>query len=306
MTSTPKASRLSLILAFAAIYVIWGSTYLGIRVAVQSIPPFLMSCGRFSIAGILIFALLKARGAAWPSAAQWRDQSIVGVFLLLGGNGLVSWSEQKVPSGITSLILGAAPVIVVFFDWLRPGGRKPTVGVVVGVIVGVIGIALLVGPGALPSNTQPPIGSMLTLLFSSICWWIGSFYSKHARSGTPLLQASSMQMISGSIATLLTGLMLGEGGALHLGTVTPASWWAFAYLVVAGSIIAFPVYVWLLGHSTPAKVSTFAYVNPVIAVFLGWLILSEPLSLRILAAAAVIIGAVAIITVSKVRAPSTA
>jgi drug/metabolite transporter (DMT)-like permease len=304
MSSHPKASRLSLVMAFAAIYVIWGSTYLGIRVAVQSIPPLLMASGRFAIAGILIFTLLKLRGAAWPTPRQWRDQSIIGVLLLLGGNGLVSWAEQKVPSGLTSLVLGAAPVIVVIFDWLRPGGLRPTLGVVTGVGVGVIGIFLLVGPGALPADSRPPLAYILCLFLSSISWWLGSFYSKHAVSGTPLLLASSMQMIVGSVATLVVGLAIGEGGDLHLASISSASWVAFGYLVVAGSLVAFPVYVWLLEHSTPTKVSTFSYVNPVVAVLLGWWLLHEPLTVRTLVAASVIIGAVAIVTVAKTRAPA--
>ena len=305
MTAAKKPTRIALTLAFAAIYVIWGSTYLGIRVAVQTLPPFLMASGRFAVAGMLIFAFLKARGAAWPTALQWRDQAIIGAFLLLGGNGVVSWAELRTPSGITSLIIGGAPVLVVLFDWLRPGGKRPTTGLVSGVVVGLGGIALLVGPGAIPEGERPPLGSMLAVMLSSVSWWIGSFYSKHSKVQTPLLIASSMQMLCGGVSTLLVGLLLGEGRALHLSSVTLPSWFAFAYLIVAGSIIAFPVYVWLLEHSTPAKVSTFAYVNPVIAVFLGWLILGEALNLRIIMAAAVIIGAVAIITVSKSRPPAS-
>lgn len=290
-----------MILAFAAIYVIWGSTYLGIRVAVETLPPFLMAGMRFAIAGVLLFGFLLLRGAAWPTPRQWRDQAIVGVFLLLGGNGIVSWAELRTPSGITSLILGASPLIVVLFDWLRPGGKRPTPGLVAGVGVGIAGIALLVGPGAIPAGYQPPMIDILALLFASISWWIGSFYSKHAKTGTPLMMASAMQMLCGSACMLATGWLLGEGNGFHLAAVTPHSWVAFAYLVVMGSVVAFPVYVWLLEHSTPAKVSTYAYVNPVVAVILGWMILGEPLNLRIILAAAVIVGAVAIITIGKSR-----
>lgn len=301
--STP--ARASLVLAFAAIYIIWGSTYLGIRVAVETMPPFLMAGMRFAIAGALLFVVLKMRGASWPTMAQWRDQAVVGAFLLLGGNGVVSWAEQRTPSGITSLILGASPLIVVVFDWLRPGGKRPTAALVAGVGVGVVGIALLVGPGAIPAGSQPPMIDILALLFASISWWIGSFYSKHARTGTPLMMASSMQMLCGSACMLVTGWALGEGNGFHLSAVTAQSWTAFAYLVVVGSVVAFPVYVWLLEHSTPAKVSTYAYVNPVVAVILGWLFLGEPLNLRIMLAAAVIIGAVAVITIGKTRGSGT-
>jgi drug/metabolite transporter (DMT)-like permease len=294
-----KPSRASLILAFAAIYVIWGSTYLGIRVAVETLPPFLMAGMRFAIAGVVLFGFLRLRGAAMPTAVQWRDHSFTGVLLLLGGNAVVSWAELRTPSGLTSLILGASPLIVVLLDWARPGGKRPTPGLVAGVAVGIAGVALLLGPGAIPAGSRPPVRDLVALLCSSICWWFGSLYSKHSRSGTPLMMASAIQMLSGSAAILLTGWMLGEGSRLHLGAVSPQSWIAFAYLVVVGSIVAFPTYVWLLEHSTPAKVSTYAYVNPVIAMFLGWLVLGEPMNLRILLATVVIIGAVAIITIGK-------
>jgi drug/metabolite transporter (DMT)-like permease len=301
MSAEGKPSRLAFIMAFGAIYVIWGSTYLGIRVAVETLPPFLMAGARFAIAGTLLFTFLKLRGAAWPTALQWRDQAIVGVFLLLGGNAVVSWAELKTPSGITSLILGASPLIVVIFDWMRPGGRRPTLGLIAGVFVGIAGIALLVGPGSIPEGYQPPMVDVIALFLASVSWWIGSFYSKHGKTRTPLMLASSMQMLCGSACMLLTGLVLGEGGGFRASSVTLQSWVAFSYLVVVGSILAFPVYVWLLEHSTPAKVSTYAYVNPVVAVFLGWALIGEPLNLRIIVAAAVIVGAVAIITIGKAR-----
>jgi drug/metabolite transporter (DMT)-like permease len=289
-------------LAFAAIYLIWGSTYLGIRVAVETLPPFLMAGMRFAIAGTLLFGFLMARGAAWPTAAQWREQAVIGVFLLLGGNAVVSWAELRTPSGITALILGASPLIVIVFDWLRPGGSRPNAGLVCGVAVGIAGMALLVGPGAIPADSRPPVADLAALFLASVSWWAGSFYSKHLRSRTPLMLASSMQMLTGSGCMLLTGWALGEGRTFHLQSVSAVSWGAFAYLVVVGSIVAFPVYIWLLEHSTPAKVSTYAYVNPVVAIILGWLILGEPMNMRIVLAAAIIIGAVAIITIGKTRA----
>ncbi len=294
-------SRMALVMAFAAIYLIWGSTYLGIRVAVQTMPPFLMAGMRFAVAGVLIFGFLHLRGAAWPTAMQWKDQIVVGIFLLLGGNAVVSWAEQRTPSGITSLILGASPFVMVLLEWIRPGGKRPTISLVVGVAVGILGIALLLGPDAIPEGYRPPAIDIIALFVASISWWIGSLYSKHVNTGTPLLMAAAMQMVTGSACMLLTGFALGEGSALHFSSISLHSWLAFSYLVVAGSIVAFPVYVWLLEHSTPAKVSTYAYVNPVVAVILGWAILREPLNLRILLASVVIIGAVAIITIGKAR-----
>lgn len=301
MRGHPAPSKTALCLAFAAIYLIWGSTYLGIRVAVETMPPFLMAGMRFALAGTLVFGFLRIRGAAWPTAAQWRDQAVVGIFLLLGGNAIVSWSELKTPSGITSLILGASPLIMVILDWLRPRGSRPTLALALGVGVGIAGIALLLGPEAIPAGYRPPPIYLAALFISSISWWTGSLYSKHVSTGTPLLMASAMQMLCGSACILLIGFILGEGRGFHIETVTTRSWMAFVYLVIVGSVVAFPVYVWLLEHATPAKVSTCAYVNPVVAIFLGWLVLGEPLNVRILLATAVIIGAVAIITIGRTR-----
>ena len=301
MSSHPTPSRTALILAFAAIYVIWGSTYLGIRVAVTTMPPLLMAGMRFLISGIVVFAILKARGAAWPTPLQWRNQAVIGIFLLLGGNAVVSWAELTVQSGITSLIQGASPLIVVLMDWMRPGGRKPTLGMLVGVAVGIAGIALLLGPNAIPAVDRPPALGIAALFLSSIFWWTGSLYSKHIKSDTPLMMASAMQMLCGSVSMLLVGFLLGEGRGFQLASISARSWGAFAYLVVAGGVVAFPVYVWLLEHSTPSRVSTYAYVNPVVAVFLGWLVLGEPMNLRIMLASCVIVGAVAIITIGRTR-----
>jgi drug/metabolite transporter (DMT)-like permease len=302
MTKPVAPSRISIILAFAALYLIWGSTYLGIRVAVETMPPFLMAGMRFAIAGGLLFLVLLLRKASWPSAVQWRDQTVIGLLLLLGGNALVTWAEQHTPSGITTLILGASPILLMALDWLRPGGKRPTRALLAGLIVGILGIALLLGPGGIPPGYRPRPVDLGVLFLASLSWWVGSLYSKHCKSRTPLLMASAMQMVVGSSSMLLTGWLLGEGRRLHFASVSPPSWLAFGYLVVAGSIIAYPVYVWLLEHSTPAKVSTYAYVNPVVAVILGWAILGEPLNFRIFVAASVIIGAVAIITIGKTRA----
>jgi drug/metabolite transporter (DMT)-like permease len=294
-------SRMAVVIAFAAIYLIWGSTYLGIRVAVKTLPPFLMAGMRFAVAGTLIFAFLRLKGAPWPKAGQWREQAIIGVFLLLGGNAVVSWAEQKTPSGITSLILGASPLIMVLMDWMRPRGTRPSVALVLGVAVGIAGIALLLGPDAIPAGYRPPPLYLAALFFSSVSWWTGSLYSKHIQNGTPLLMGAAMQMLSGSVCMLLTGFILGEGRGFHFVEVSPRSWIAFIYLVIMGSTVAYPTYVWLLEHCTPAKVSTYAYVNPVVAIFLGWAVLGEPLNGRIILASAIIVAAVAIITVGRTK-----
>jgi len=309
MSSTHQSvSRGALLLGFLAIYLIWGSTYLGIRIAVETMPPFLMAGSRFVIAGVVLFVALKFRGAAWPTRAQWRDHAIVGTCLLLGGNAVVAWAEQTVPSGLTTLILGASPLTMVLMEWLRPGGTKPARGLWLGFAIGIAGLALLLGPGALPAGVRPPPASVLALLLASVSWWAGSLYSKHARSGAEPMMAAAIQMVCGSAAMLLTGALVGELPRLHVATISGRSWLAWSYLVVAGSLVAYPIYVWLLKHSTPARVSTYAYVNPIVAVVLGWAVLGEPLTPRIALAAGVIVGAVAIITTQKAKsaAPSPA
>ena len=298
-------SRASLLLGFAAIYIIWGSTYLGIRVAVETMPPFLMAGVRFLVAGGLLFSALELRGAAWPTRAQWRDHTIVGTCLLLGGNAVVAWAEQIVPSGLTTLILGASPLFMVLMEWLRPGGTKPTGALWLGFAVGLAGLFILLGPGALPAGIRPPALSVIALLFASMSWWGGSLYGKHAKSGADPLMSAALQMLTGGVVMILVSFALGETARVHLAAISARSWLAWSYLVVAGSLVAYPVYVWLLKHSTPARVSTYAYVNPIVAVILGWAVLNEPLTPRIALAAGVIIGAVAIITVQKNRTPQT-
>ena len=262
-------SRSALALAFAAIYVIWGSTYLGIRVAVETMPPFLMAGARFLLAGVLLLAFLRFRGAGWPSRAQWRDHTIVGVCLLLGGNAVVGWAEQTIPSGLTTLILGGSPLIMVVMEWLRPQGTRPTAVLWLGFAVGLTGLFVLLGPGALPEGVRPPPLSVAALLFASVSWWGGSLYGKHAKSGAEPIMAATLQMVTGGTINVLVGLALGEWGPLQWVAVSGRSWLAWGYLVAAGSLVAFPVYVWLLKHCSPARVSTYAYVNPVIAVILG-------------------------------------
>ena len=209
------------------------------------------------------------------------------------------------PSGLTTLILGASPLIMVLMEWLRPGGTRPTPALWLGFGVGLIGLLVLLGPGALPENVRPPVASLLALFFASISWWGGSLFAKYTKSGAAPMMAATMQMLCGGVLMMAIGFVIGEGPRVNVAAITVRSWLAWSYLVVAGSLVAFPVYAWLLKNSTPAKVSTYSYVNPIVAVILGWAILDEPLTAHIAVAAAVIIGAVAIITTEKTRAKPT-
>lgn len=280
--------------AFAAVYLIWGSTYLGIRFAIQTLPPFAMGGVRVVVAGVLLYAWTRLRGAPAPTPLHWREAAIVGGLMLLGGNGAVVWAEQRVPSGLTALLVATTPLWMVVLEALR--GRLPTRWVVAGVGLGLAGIALLVVPGRLAGGLHvDPLGAGV-LVMGSLCWAAGSLYSRRARLPKAALQGVALEMLAGGAGLLLLATAGGEWSRLHLEAVSSTSWLAFAYLIVFGSMIGFSSYLWLLRHTTPARASTYAFVNPVVAVFLGWALAGEPLSARTGLAAAVIVLAVALIT----------
>jgi drug/metabolite transporter (DMT)-like permease len=300
--TSPTPTRAALILAFAAIYIIWGSTYLGIRVAIETMPPFAMAAARFIIAGAILFAISRARGAAAPTGRQWGINAIIGTFLLLGGNGLVAWAEQFVPSGVTALLIGVQPLFFVLTEWAWPQGTRPTVVTAGALLLGFAGVAWLAAPWQQQDHGGLYLPGVLAILAACVFWAFGSIYSRHARHGADPLLASSLQMLAGGLALAMAATVHGELGHIELAAVSARSWIAFVYLVIFGSLIAFSTFVWLMRHSTPARVSTYAYVNPVVAVFLGWLILDEPITARTLVASVVIIAAVVIITMEKNKA----
>jgi drug/metabolite transporter (DMT)-like permease len=295
-------SRTALVLAFAAIYVIWGSTYLGIRVAVETMPPFAMAGVRFVLAGGLLFAFLRCRGAAWPTARQWWSNAIIGAFLLLGGNGCVAWAEQFVPSGVTALLIGVQPLFFVLTEWAWPGGTRPTAATMGALLLGFAGVAWLAAPWQTAREGGVDFAGVLAVLGACVSWAIGSIYSRNARHGAEPLLASSLQMLTGGVVLLLVAALHGDFGEVHPDAISVRSWIALAYLIGCGSLVGFSTFVWLIKHSTPARVSTYAYVNPIVAVFLGWLVLDEPVTGRTIAASAVIIAAVVMITMQKTRA----
>ena len=301
--ANPEApSRAALFLAFAAIYLIWGSTYLGIRLAIDSMPPFLMASARFVIAGVILFGLVQLRAPRWPTAHQWIANTIIGTLLLLGGNGLVVWADLMIPSGITALLIGIGPLFIVLTEWAWPGGTRPTAITMAALLLGFAGVTWLAAPWETADGGGLNPRGVIAVLGACVFWALGSIYSRHAKHGADPFLASSLQMLGGGGALALVALWHGDFGALDLASITPRAWSAFAYLIVVGSLIGFSTFVWLMKHSTPARVSTYAYVNPVVAVFLGWLVLGEPVGARTLVASLIIITAVAIITTQKARA----
>jgi drug/metabolite transporter (DMT)-like permease len=291
--------------ALIAVYLIWGSTYLAIRFVVETIPPFLSAGVRFLIAGVILFVWRRLAGEPMPSARQWRDVSIVGLLLLLGGNGLVSWAEQYVPSGATALIIGSIPIWLVLLEALRPGGAKPGRIAILGLITGFFGIVILVGPLNLPGGEQlNPLGTAV-LLLAALLWAMGSIYSRSAEMPGSALMTTGSQMLVGSLGLLAVSALSGEWARFDPASVTRQSLISLLYLIIFGSLVAFSAYAWLLRHARVSLVATYAYVNPVVAVLLGSWLADEPLNARILLAALVIIGSVVLInTIARVpKAP---
>lgn len=296
-TSSP--SRAALVAAFATIYIVWGSTYLAIGVAVRAMPPFVMAGTRFVLAGALLLAWQRVRGTAWPTAAQWRDHAITGFFLLLGGNGLVAWAEQTVPSGVTALVIGVTPLCMALAEWAAPGGRRPRAGAFGAMALGLGGVAWLAAPWDKPAAGGLPLGGTLALLAASALWAVGSIHSRQVRSGADVITGAALQMLTGGAMQLMAAAALGEFADFHPASVGATGWVAFFYLVVFGSLVGFSTFAWLIRHSRPALVATYAWVNPVVAVWLGWQFQGEPLTPRTLAAAAVIFAAVVLVTLQK-------
>ncbi len=298
--------RWRVLAAFAAVYLIWGATYLFIRFAIETLPPFLMAGARFLVAGGVLYCVATLGGAPRPTWAQWGAAALVGGLLLLGGNGAVVWAEQSVPSGLAALLVAMAPLWMAVLDWVRPGGVRPSNGVALGLGLGFAGVILLVGPDELIGGGRvDPIGAGV-LMLGSLSWAAGSIYSRHGqRPASPLL-GSGMQMLAGGALLLLVGSATGEWVGFDYRAVSLRSLASLGFLIAFGSLVGFTAYIWLLRVTTVARASTYAYVNPAVAVFLGWALAGEALTLRTLLAAGVIVAAVVVITTHQARQAAAA
>lgn len=286
--------------AFAAIYVIWGSTYLAILFAIETIPPLFMASVRFSIAGLLLYFWARRGESTPPTRIQWRNAAIIGALLLVGGNGGVVLAERLVPSGLAALLVAILPIWVVLLEWGRRGGTKPTGGVTAGLILGVVGLVVLIGPSVLhPATGGIRIAGVVLLIFAEICWAAGSIVAQHVELPKSTLLATAMEMIAGGAILLVISFAVGEPMRLDPSGISTKSILAVIYLITFGSMIAFSAFVWLLKVEPPARVATYAYVNPVVALFLGWAFAGEGLSARTAVASAIIISAVALITTAR-------
>lgn len=294
-----RASRAQIVAAFASIYIIWGSTYLAIRYAIETIPPFIMGGTRFLVSGALLYTWSRYRGAPRPTRLHWRNAIIAGGFLLLGGNGAVVWAEQFVPSGLTALLVSILPFWLVIIEWVRPPRRRPSGAVLVGLALGFIGIIVLVGPGNVGGDGDVRVLGALVLILGSLSWAIGSFWSRDAQLPDSGLLTTGMEMLGGGALLVIVGVLSGELSHFDVRHVSRASTLGLVYLITFGSLLGFTSYIWLLDKVSPARLGTYAYVNPIVAVLLGWAIAGEALSIRTGVAAAIVICAVALITSAR-------
>lgn len=300
------STKLKIWIALLTVYIFWGGTYLFIHFAVETIPPFLMAGSRFLLAGALLYGWRRLAGDPAPTGGQWLRASAVGLLLLLGGNGLLSLAEQKVASGIASLIIGSVPLWMTTMEALRPGGVRPKLLGGIGLVIGFGGIALLVAPSLTgAASTSAPFLGVIILLCAAFFWSLGSIYSHIAHLPDSVLLTTGMQMLAGGIGLFLAGTFTGEWHMLVLANITARSWFSMLYLVLFGSMAAYTAYAWVLRAAPVSLVSTYAYVNPLVAILLGSLFAQETLTVHVLVSAAIIIGSVVLINFSR-RSPSPA
>lgn len=289
--------RLAIAAAFAAVYIVWGSTYLAIQFAIASIPPLLMGGARFLVAGAILYLVARASGAPQPTRVHWQTALIVGACLLLFGNGGVSVAEQFVPSGLAALVIATVPIFIALLGWLSGSAPRPTPLIWLGLAGGLAGVGTLVFPAltATAGQSKHAGAGMLILLLSALAWAVGSLYSRRAEGAPNAFLATGQQMLCGGAALVLASVLAGEWRGFDPRRISASSAWAFVYLVMIGAFVGFTAFIWLLRVCHPAKVATYAYVNPVVAVLLGAWLAGEKLSGHTVLAAALIVGSVALV-----------
>lgn len=293
-----EKKQLLIIIALLMVYLFWGGTYLGMKVALETLPPFIMAGIRYIIAGSVLYLWAMVSGAKPPKKEHWKSGGIVGALLLLGGNGLVAWAEQIVSSGIAALMVATVPLWMIILNWRKE--QKPSMVVLGSTIFGFIGIAVLVlQPGGETTGLGANKLGILAILFATFSWSIGSLYSRKAQLPKSQLLSVAIQMLVGGGLLLITATILGEWSRFELANISSRSFLSMGYLIIFGSIIAYNAYIWLLKNADPTWVSTYAFVNPIIAVLLGWAFANEKLTVNSLIAAIIIITAVIIITIFR-------
>ncbi|MCK5454408.1 MAG: EamA family transporter, partial [Calditrichia bacterium] len=300
MRDAHKIHQLKIIFAFTVIYFVWGSTYIAIRFAIETIPPFLMAGIRFTVSGLLLYMWQNRNHSVKPRLPEIRKSMLVGLLLIVGGNGTLTWSEQYIPSSLAALILTMIPVWMVWLDSIFVTKKRPPTITIIGILLGVLGVALLSGVDrSVLLDKARPDSSVFFYAFMLVCaglsWSSGSLYSRTVKSAASLLTLVSIQMLAGGLVLLILGSILGEWSQLSLQDISLLSFISLAYLIFFGSIMTYSAYNWLLRQTSPAKVGTYAFFNPLVAVFLGWLLVSEPVTTRMLVGAISILSAVVLV-----------
>jgi drug/metabolite transporter (DMT)-like permease len=293
-----SVARWRIILAFLTVYLVWGSTYFAIRVAVHSMPPFFMAGARFLLAGGGLLLVARWNGISRPTWEETYQAAIVGILLFVGGNGLVCWSEQTVASGLTALIIAASPLWMVCLGFLFFGQRPPRGWVLVGFLVGILGVIILLKPD--PSGTQPGMfWGIVGLVMACGFWAFGSLRSQQVQLPKSSIMSSAVEMLAGGLVLIPLGFAVGEWGQFNPQQITAEAYVSFAYLVILGSMVTLTAYSWLLTVCDAATVSTYAYVNPVVAVVLGTWLGDEPFSVSMAIGACLIILSVILVTLPR-------
>jgi drug/metabolite transporter (DMT)-like permease len=305
---TPGPKYLTLI-CFGIIYFVWGSTFLAIRVGVREVPPLVLASMRFFVAGGFLVAWMRMRGEKFPTAREWRSASLLGIVIFLFDYGLLFWSERRVPSGIAAVMLGTIPVFMALCEIIFLKTQKLTLGLAIGLLTGLCGVAVLMSPALHLGGAPVDKLGAAALLFASVSWSIASVIARKAPLPESKVMSSGAQMLSGGIFLATAAVVAGEFRGFQVTSVSREAWLALLYLIVAGSIIGFTAYVWLLHHESPTKVGTYAYVNPIVAVIVGYFFGGEALTMRTIVGSACVLLSVVLITLAarkKVAAVSDA
>src|SRR5271156_4262494 len=306
MEATPRPRRWKTLLAFAIIYFVWGSTFLAIRIGVREVPPLLLAGMRFFAAGIVLYAWMRATGTASPTRGEWASTTLLAVLIFLVDYGLVFWAEQRVPSGITAVMLATIPVFTAVAEILILRTQRLTLRLGIALVVGLAGVAVLVSRSVSLGDAPIERSGALALVVGAISWSLASVLSRKLRLPQSKVMSSGAQMLVGGVLLLLAAAMFGEFHGFHTRDVSARAWLALLYLIVAGSIVAFTAYVWLLHHESPTKVGTYAYINPLVAVVLGYFFGGEGLGSRTILGTLCVLISVVLITTTPAKKPATA
>jgi drug/metabolite transporter (DMT)-like permease len=304
MQTTLRPPRWKTLVAFAIIYFVWGSTFLAIRIGVSEVPPLLLAGMRFFAAGIVLYAWVRATGTSSPSRREWLSVTLLAVLIFLVDYGLVFWAEQRVPSGITAVMLATIPVFTALAEILILRTQRLTFRLGCALLVGLAGVAVLVSRSVSLGDAPIDRSGAIALVVGAVSWSLASVLNRKLTLPQSKIMNSGAQMLVGGILLLLAAAIFGEFTSFHWQAVSPRAWLALAYLIIAGSIIAFTAYVWLIHHESPTKVGTYAYVNPVIAVLLGYFLGGEALGARTILGTVLVLVSVVVITTTPKKAKS--